>query len=32
LIAGTESRIGEKKSAAQAGAKPGAGATHARKR
>ena len=32
LIAGTESRIGEKKSAAQPAAKPGAGATHARKR
>jgi glycerol-3-phosphate acyltransferase PlsY len=31
LIAGTESRIGEKKGAGQAGAKPGTGATHARK-
>lgn len=32
LIAGTESRIGEKKGAAQAAAKPGAGEAHARKR
>ena len=32
LIAGTESRIGEKKGDAQAGGKPGAGATPARKR
>lgn len=32
LIAGTESRIGEKKGDAQAGGKAGAGAAHARKR